>query len=786
MSKNGLELTSPLVVFADDWGRHPSSCQHLIRRLRKDVPVLWVNTIGTRQVKADSFTFRRGLEKIKNWGKGLTQVADQMWVMDVPMLPGLANPLVRAANGVLVTRRLKQVLRQLNFGKPVVLTTLPYIAWLIRQLPRKALVYYCTDDYSHWPSADKATLQQADYELNRDADLILAASQLLLKHHSGSGRCHYFPHGVDFEHFASAQQQKQIPDAISSLPQPRIGFFGLIYEKLDFELLTALSRRFPQGSLVMIGPVAYCPEEFSKLPNVHLLGAKPYEELPNYIAGLDALLLPYRDDPMIRQSGPLKLRECLASGKPTISIDVPEVRLLEPFVRIGKTQEEFLEQVNQAVGGSSDPTLTLSRQEVVKQDGWDRRAEELKAHLQKLLYGNCNRPSVVNGRHSVPKVLHLRTVTGKGGGPEKTILNSPRFLIGKYQLRMAYIRPQGDSQYDMPERAAKLGVDLVDIPEKGAWDPLTFYRLIEEVRQFQPSILHAHDYKTNVFAALLGFLFRIPAITTMHGYVTRGGRLEAYYKIDRWALRQMHHIIGVSPDLCELLPTYGISPSHFSLIENAIDTEQFTRSISISDAKNRLGLNPSRLLIGAVGRLSPEKGFDNLIKCIGQLLGKGLDVELVIIGDGPQRAELEELIQESGNKDRIRLAGHQSNVKDWYEAMDVFALSSLREGLPNVLLEAMALEVPVVATKIAGVPRLITDDENGLLVEPGSVSELAEKLHRMLVDESLRHRLAKAGRERVETHHSFAVRMQKIQALYDDLLRRNRSNIPIVQKNGSA
>lgn len=374
-----------LLVFADDWGRHPSSCQHLVQRLRDDFRVLWANTIGTRQVKADSLTLRRGLEKFKNWGRGLDQVGEQMWVIDLPMVPGLGNPILRRVNRHLVSTRLNRALDHLGMVDPVLLTTLPYIGWLARGVQRRATVYYCTDDYSHWPSADGETLQRADRQLSAEADLILAASRALLEQHADSGRCRYFPHGVDFDHFASARH-RTVPDDLDGLPGPRIGFFGLIYEKLDFGLLTALARRFPTASLVMIGSVVQCPAEFATLPNVHMLGSRPYEELPSYIAGLDVLLLPYlADDPMIRRSGPLKLKECLASGRPTVSVDVPEVRALSPYVWVAEGHEDFLERVREALSEPPDSPLIAARQEVVEHEGWDHRAALLRSSLEDFL-----------------------------------------------------------------------------------------------------------------------------------------------------------------------------------------------------------------------------------------------------------------------------------------------------------------------------------------------------------------------------------------------------------------
>jgi glycosyltransferase involved in cell wall biosynthesis len=374
----------PLLVFADDWGRHPSSCQHLIRRLHDEYPVLWANSIGTRKVKMDGFTFRRGLEKLKSWNKGVTKVGEQMHVVDLPMLPSFGTTLVRGLNRRLVTSRLKSILRHNGLADPIVLTTLPYIAGLIRNLPRRAFIYYCTDDFSHWPDADREALQSAEQETLTVADMVLAVSDPLVERFSPTGKCHYFPHGADIEHFASTAQAVP-PAEIDALPHPRIGFFGLIYEKIDFELLAAVAHRFASGSLVLIGPQDYCPDWFKQLPNVHFMGPRPYAELPQWLSGLDVLLMPYDvNDEMIRQSDPLKLRECLATGKPTVSIDIPEVRHYQPGLRVAASHVEFVQHVESAVIEASDPTAAADRRHSVRADGWDHRAADLRGWLSEL------------------------------------------------------------------------------------------------------------------------------------------------------------------------------------------------------------------------------------------------------------------------------------------------------------------------------------------------------------------------------------------------------------------
>ena len=372
-----------LVVFADDWGRHPSSCQHLIRRLQPHYRILWVNSIGTRQVRANAFTLRRAFEKIRNWSRGLQQVAEAMWVLDAPMLPWIGNPVAKRLNRQVVTRRIRRCLRTAGIHEPAVMTTLPHVAWLLGDVGQRGTIYYCTDDYSHWPSADRESLLAAERVLVDRSDLVLAVSDKLVQRFEGHPQCCYFPHAVDAAHFRSSAE---LPahETLREIPGPRIGFFGLIYEKLNFELLAAVARRFPEASLVMIGPVNYCPESFSALPNVHLVGPQPYADIPRWIAGLDVLLMPYVLDDMILQSNPLKLRECLAAGKPTVAVEVPEARRFEPHVRVASTLDEFVNAVGTALNTSESTATVAARQQAVAGESWDSRAAELMDHIQSL------------------------------------------------------------------------------------------------------------------------------------------------------------------------------------------------------------------------------------------------------------------------------------------------------------------------------------------------------------------------------------------------------------------
>jgi glycosyltransferase involved in cell wall biosynthesis len=304
--------------------------------------------------------------------------------------------------------------------------------------------------------------------------------------------------------------------------------------------------------------------------------------------------------------------------------------------------------------------------------------------------------------------------------------------------------------------------------------------LLRICRRERVAIWHAHDYKSNLIGLLLRPFWPMRLVTTVHGWVERTRRTPLYYAVDRFSLPRYERVICVSQDLHERCRRLGVPADRCLLIENGIDVDQFVRRTPAAAARQRLGLSPDRLIIGAVGRLSHEKGFDLLIRAADRLLGQGLDVELIIAGDGAQRPELEALITALGRHDRIRLTGYCSDTLALYEALDVFALSSLREGLPNVLLEAMALEVPVVATRVAGVPSLVRHEENGLLTGPGSVEGLVDSLARLLRDGGLRERLGRAGRATVAAEFSFEVRMRKIVDVLDGLLAREPSPPPLV------
>lgn len=383
-----------------------------------------------------------------------------------------------------------------------------------------------------------------------------------------------------------------------------------------------------------------------------------------------------------------------------------------------------------------------------------------------------SRTAISQAASPPPCVLHVRVVCGSGGGPDKTILNSPRFLrpLG-YDSVCAYLRPPDDHGFaSIEQRAISAEAEMLAVDDRGPFDPRVFRQLLKACRQHNVAIWHGHDYKSNFIGLLLRRFHKMKLVSTVHGWVKHTRRTPFYYWVDRRCLRRYDRVICVSDDLLERCLEAGVKPERCATTQNAIDTELTKRSRSVADAKSELGFAAESPLIGAVGRLSDEKAFDVLIEAVAQLHAQGSQTHLAIAGDGDARTKLEAIIAEQNHPERFHLLGHRDDVTELYQAMDVFALSSLREGLPNVLLEAMALETPVVATRIAGIPRLIQDRRNGRLVEPGDAGPLAEAIGGLLNAPGERAALAAAGRKTIETDYSFQVRMEKMAAIYDEVL----------------
>ncbi len=369
-----------------------------------------------------------------------------------------------------------------------------------------------------------------------------------------------------------------------------------------------------------------------------------------------------------------------------------------------------------------------------------------------------------------PVIVDARVLAGSGGGPDKTLINSPPYLErAGYQMYCVYLHHPEDTGFQsLQKKAAAKGVELLSVPDFGAADWRVLPRLVQLCRKLRADVWHGHDYKTNTLGLILKRMLPIRLVTTLHGWVHQTSKTPLYYFLDRLSLRFYEKVFSVSIDLDQAASRAGVPKSRRVLLENGINLKEFQRRQSAAQARQSLGF-PERLTIGAAGRLSAEKGFDRLIQACSDLVRRGHDVQLLIAGEGEEHAHLAELIHTLGHTDRFHLLGYRSDLRQIYEAMDIYALSSYREGLPNVLLEAMALEIPVVATAVNGVPHLLDYGEAGILVPAGDTYELRKGLEFLLQNPHYAEHLKQRGLQTIRIRYDFELRMKKLVDVYEEM-----------------
>jgi glycosyltransferase involved in cell wall biosynthesis len=370
------------------------------------------------------------------------------------------------------------------------------------------------------------------------------------------------------------------------------------------------------------------------------------------------------------------------------------------------------------------------------------------------------------------RILELRSVWGTGGGPEKTILagaalSDPR----EFDITVCYLRAAGDDRCDTRTRAKELGLHYVELVERSSVDPAIWPQLQQVVRREGIQIVHAHDYKTDLLAVLLARTEGTVALATAHGWTGHSSRERyVYYPADKRLLRRCDRVVAVSEEIRSELIRHGCRPDRVVTVLNGIDERRFKRNAALRcSARASLGLGDTDLAVGAVGRLEQQKRFDLLLHAFAEARRAMPSLRLFIAGDGSLRDELAALIRTLGLGDFCRLLGHTPDVIQFHHALDLLVQSSDYEGTPNAVLEAMALETPVVATAAGGTAELMTDGVHGHLVPVGDVPALRDGIVAALMRRDETHAQAIAARLRVVSELSFGARNAKIEDIYREL-----------------
>ena len=371
-----------MLCFGSDFSGDPLSKTHVMRLLARDNRILWINSIGYRAPTASARDLSRIVTKLKAATEPVREVEPNIFVLNPLAIPAYGIPWVGKLNRELLKLQVWRAMDRLGMRRVVNWVFNPTASIVAGELNEDLVVYYCVDDFTAFAGIPPQ-LVAMEKELLRKADLVIvSAAKLLASKSVDNPRTSLIRHGVAFEHFRKALlPETEIPADVAGLPHPIIGYFGLMAEDwIDIDLMVHVAKHFSSGSMVLLGKVTTDLSRLTALPNVHLLGRKPFETLPAYCKAFDVAMNPFPINDVTLNANPLKVREYLAAGLPVISTRIPEVEVV-PQARIADSKEEFVTIIEEEL---QNPGPSAARSEHMRSETWEAKVEEIRAAVAAL------------------------------------------------------------------------------------------------------------------------------------------------------------------------------------------------------------------------------------------------------------------------------------------------------------------------------------------------------------------------------------------------------------------
>jgi len=371
---------------------------------------------------------------------------------------------------------------------------------------------------------------------------------------------------------------------------------------------------------------------------------------------------------------------------------------------------------------------------------------------------------------NVPR-FNVVQIISSGGlyGAERVMLELAEYLASRGLGSSAIIlESPGATDVATELKRAGLPVEIVD------GSPLSLAAKVRRnIQRNGVHVVHSHGYRPDVCLALARLGPDVLKVATCHTWYRESWKLKLYEVMDKAALRTFNKVVAVSPELESEILRSGVAGSKVSFIQNGMDFDRPAEGNRIA-IRNALGVHDDEVLLLRVGRLAAAKGNDVLLDALAKLPA-GRRWKLVFAGDGEERERLAAHVKTRNLDDRVVFAGFRKDIRELLTAADLFVIPSLKEGLPMVLLEAMALSCPVITTSVGAIPNVITDGKDGLLVPPGDAGALRAAIAALLMDPDLGKSLAENAYQRYLERHSRSAMGEQYLALYESVLQRQRS-----------
>ena len=379
------------------------------------------------------------------------------------------------------------------------------------------------------------------------------------------------------------------------------------------------------------------------------------------------------------------------------------------------------------------------------------------------------------------RVMDFRGTYKGGGGPDKTILNSAaQHDRSRVDVLVAYLKQPHDDEFQITQMAEERGLNFVAITDRIMLDVICVFELRRLIRRHAIQVLHTHDDKTLLYGVLLRLMrpgLRLMHTCHSHSDYNRNQFDKAFawysFLLRKWSevtLMRCHHkpILTISENTRKRLIHSGLRPEHVEVMPNGIDVGYWRRHGAEPVLRREFNLKDGQMLVGTVARIAFDKDLPTFYEVAARVVRQCPGTVFVIVGDGYGNLldEARDQIEERGLSEVIRLTGHRTDLLNVYASFDLFLMTSLTEGMPNTVLEAMALELPIVSTSVGGVPELIEDGQCGLLAPIGDADALAAAVLSLLHDSHRRQQFGQAARIRIEEKFDFSKRVASLETYY--------------------
>lgn len=369
----------------------------------------------------------------------------------------------------------------------------------------------------------------------------------------------------------------------------------------------------------------------------------------------------------------------------------------------------------------------------------------------------------------VRRVLDLRDSPWVDG-PGRTILDTAS-MIDPQRYRVVVGAFSGDrhGEHAYLTEALRRELETYPITERRALDMEVLAQITRWCRANKIDLIHTHDFRSDLYGLVAARRLGIPAVSTCHGWIANDLKGRIYTTVDKFLLRFFDKVIVVSARMRAHLEDRGMPAGKIALIQNALVVENYRPQREDRTVRSEWGIPTQHKLVGNIGRLSPEKGQDVFLQAAADYAKENRDVSFVLIGIGPEEERLRRLADELAIADRVVFAGYRGDMQRVYNSLDLVVQSSSTEGMPNVILEALLMRVPVVATDVGGTAEIITDGKSGRLIPPYDSAALLAGMREVLAGSANSTEWVDTGERHVRAHFSHDLRLQRIMTVYDQV-----------------